>query len=148
MADERFPLLLTEKRRRRRGPRSICARIQRDERTKLRQQHPRGGGLCESKPEPLWKDSDFTLLNINIRGYNKKKNHADLVVHLEIIGQPSFVGITETWMTENGGCIPLPGYTLVFRRDRSDGRIGGGVIIFAHSSVADAVSTVIHFYSF
>ena len=81
--------------------------------------------MCESKPEPLCKDSDFTLLCMNIQGY--AKHHADLIVHLELIGQPSFVGFTETWLSNNGGCIPLLGYTLISTRNRLDGRQGGGI---------------------
>ena len=86
---------------------------------------------------PLSKDSDFTLLSLNIQGY--AVHHADLVVHLKLIGLPSFVGFTETWLTDMGGCIPLPGYTLISRRNRSDGRQGGGIVIFARDSVASQV---------
>ena len=86
---------------------------------------------------PLSRDSDFTLLSLNIQGY--AVHHADLVVHLKLIGLPNFVGFTETWLTDMGGCIPLLGYTLISRRNRSDGCQGGGIAFFARDSVASQV---------
>ena len=100
-------------------------------------QLPRSGGLCESKPEPLSKDSDFTLFCMNIESC--AEHHADMTVHLELIGLPSFVGFTETWLSNMSGCIPIPGYTLISRRNRLDGRQGGGIAFFARNSVASQV---------
>ena len=98
---------------------------------------PHGGGLCESKLVPLCIGSYFILLRMNIYGY--MKNNAEFAAHLKLIGMPSFVGITETWLTNKVGIISIPGYTLVSRKDRSDGRQGGGIVFFARDSVASQV---------
>ena len=54
---------------------------------------------------------------------------------------PSFVGLTEIWLTDVVGSFSLPGYTLVSRRDRNDGRQRGGIILFARDSV---VAQIVH----
>ena len=72
------------------------------------------------------------------------KNKAELLVHLEYIGMPSFVGITETWLTNLVGCISILGYSIVSRRDRCDGRQGGGIVFFARDSVASQIVHVGH----
>lgn len=56
--------------------------------------------------------------------------------------KPSIVCITETWLNLSVGSPSSHGYTLIARRDRGDGRIGGGVIIFALNPLADALTTI------
>ena len=138
---ERPPTLETCGRVRKRGPRSLEAVTRRNSNTEnpFGLQVPQGGGLCESKPAPPYKDSSFTLLCMNIRGF--LSHHVELSAHLEFIGMPSFVGLTETWLTNVVGSISLPGYTLVSRRDRNDGRQGGGIVLFARDSF---VAQIVH----
>ena len=135
---ERPPRLKACSRLRKRGPRSLHAAIKRGTVLDgLRQ--PRDGGLCKSKPAPSCETSIFTVLCGNLRGF--LSNHAELCVHLEMLGMPHFVGLVETWLTNVVGNISLPGYTLVSRRDRQDGRQGGGIVFFARNSV---FSQIVH----
>ena len=55
---------------------------------------------------------------------------------------PHFVGLVETLLTDLVGDISLPGYTLVSRRDRQDGRQGGGIALFARASVVSEIVCV------
>ena len=50
--------------------------------------------------------------------------------------RPSIIIICETWLTEyvTDNQVSLPNYSSLFRRDRCDGRQGGGVAIFVHDS--------------
>ena len=105
----------------------------------LNQRQPRDGGLCKSKLEPSCENSVLTLLCCNIRGFIS--HSAELSVHLELIGMPHFVGLVETLLTDLVGDISLPGYSLVSRRDRQDGRQGGGIALFALASV---VAEIVH----
>ena len=139
MIVERPPPLKASSRKRRRGRRSLNALLIREGNKKhpVGLQPPHSGGLCEPKPKPLCIGSDFTYLCVNIERY--MKNKAELIVHLEYIGMPSFVGITETWLTDLVGCISIPGYSIVSRRDRCDGRQGGGIVFFARDCVASQI---------
>ena len=51
--------------------------------------------------------------------------------------RPSIIIICETWLTElvTDSQVSLPNYSSLFRKDRCDGRRGGGVAIFVHDSV-------------
>ena len=83
---------------------------------------------------PSLTDNKITLLHVNIRGFIS--HSAELEVHLAMCGMPNFVGITETWLKDSIEHISLAGYTLVSRKDRSDGRQGGGIALFALNLVA------------
>ena len=141
----RPPGTLLSRRFRRRGPRSQDAlfRRRRRQRIDVSPVLPQSGGPCQSGPDPLFLHdiSNITIFHCNLRGFIT--NSPELEARLILMEKsPSIVCITETWLNSSIGSPSLYGYIIIGRRDRSDGRIGGGVIIFAHSSVADAVSTV------
>ena len=100
-------------------------------------QQPRGGGLCQTKPMSLSLDSSFSLLCVNIQGLIS--HSAELFAHLELIGLPFIVGVTETWLSNNVGNALLPGYSVISQRDRHDGRRCGGIALFARVSVASQI---------
>ena len=53
---------------------------------------------------------------------------------------PSLVCLNETFLDVSVKDVLLEGYELIARRDRDDGRKGGGVAVYAHSSVANGVT--------
>ena len=63
----------------------------------------------------------------NARSIGNKLDELQLCVEVE---KPHILGITESWGKEeiDDGELSLPGYTL-FRKDRDDGRKGGGVLL-------------------
>ena len=65
-----------------------------------------------------------------------------------ISNKPDLIFITETWANPDfpDGFYSLPGYNLV-RADRMDKR-GGGVMIYAHSTVTSSVVSLANFESF
>ena len=52
--------------------------------------------------------------------------------------RPSVIIITESWLTEfvSDNQISLPNYSIPFRKDRCDGRRGGGVAVFVHEALS------------
>ena len=50
--------------------------------------------------------------------------------------------INESWLDKSTEDIILEGYVIASRRDRDDGRKCGGVIVFAHCSVASRVTEI------
>lgn len=97
---------------------------------------PRGGGLCESRPEPPQNLVSFTFLHLNLRGFIS--HSAELSAHLRIHDFPHIVGITETLLDASVATSSLSGYTLVSRLDRRTGR-GGGIMLFARVDIACSV---------
>ena len=57
--------------------------------------------------------------------------------------KPCIICLTETWLNKSVGSPLLHDYVVIARRDRTDGRIGGGVIIFAITSFVDVITTVL-----
>ena len=52
---------------------------------------------------------------------------------------PDVLALTETWLDEAIEDIDVPGYRMVARRDRTDGRKGGGVALFCKREVRSVV---------
>ena len=52
------------------------------------------------------------------------------------------VCVNETFLNKAVEDVDLEGYTLVGRRDRSDGRAGGGIAAFAFSNIAERISLI------
>ena len=128
----------------RRGPRFIEALLRKRRRQKVFVSPvlPQGGGPCESGPDPPFTYFDFTsIFHSNVRGFitNSPKLEAQLYL---MDKRPSIICLTETWLNNSVGAPILHGYAVVCRRDRDDGRIGGGVIIFALTSLVDALTTI------
>ena len=80
------------------------------------------------------------MLLLNIRGFLSHK--AELDGTLALLHQPLLVGLTETWLDASVGEPSLSGYSRVSRLDRRDGRIGGGLLMFARQDVACWISHV------
>ena len=132
--------MLTSRRLRRRGPRSLHAV---DRRCRLDTQNsglhrPRGSSLCKSKLA-LPSNDCFTLVHLNMHGFCSHRH--ELEVQLEVLGYPDFVAITETVLDKSTISPALYGYELISRLDRRDGRSGGGIAFFARSALA---KTVVH----
>ena len=81
------------------------------------------------------------ILFCNIRGL--QSHIAELVAVLRVSKiQPSIVCLNETFLDSSIEDVPLEGYSEVARRDRADGRKGGGVIVYALDSIASRVTMV------
>ena len=92
-------------------------------------------GPCEAGPSIF---GNFSLLHCNIRGF--LSHRAELEGQLQLLSEaPALVCVNETFLDESVGddVVSLGGYKLAARRDRHDGRFGGGIVCF----VADAFST-------
>ena len=141
MVDERPPSPAEHRRLRRRGPKSVESILKRRPRLSSRsvRRQPRGGGLCQSRPEPPLNLDGFTLLHLNIRGFISHR--AELEAHLAMHCYPTFVGITETLLDQSAVSIQLSGYTLISRLDRRTSRRGGGIAFFARN---DSSNFVVH----
>lgn len=53
---------------------------------------------------------------------------------------PGLLCLNETFLDRSVPDLPIPGYTLVARRDRNDGRQCGGVAVYALTSIAASVT--------
>jgi hypothetical protein len=74
-------------------------------------------------------DGSFTVLHVNCRGW--RYNEPALSAQISLMHQrPSLVCVNETWLDDSVAFVLLAGYRLVSRRDRRDGRSGGGVAVF------------------
>ena len=86
-------------------------------------------GPCEAGPSIF---GNFSILHCNIRGF--LSHRAELEGHLRLLPEaPALICINETFLDDSvdDGVVSLGGYKLVARRDRHDGRFGGGIICFA-----------------
>ena len=54
---------------------------------------------------------------------------------------PAIVCLNETFLDESVEDVSLEGYIMVARRDRADGRKGGGVAVYALDSIANRVTS-------
>ena len=85
-------------------------------------------GPCEAGPSIF---GNFSILHCNIRGF--LSHRAELEGHLRLLPEaPALICINETFLDDSvdDGVVFLGGYKLVARRDRHDGRFGGGIICF------------------
>ena len=141
----RPPCTRHSRRFRRRGPRSYDALSRRRHRREfvVSPVLPQGGGPCQSGLIPPLIHDDVTIFHCNIRGFIT--NSPELEARLLIMGdkRPCIICLTETWLNNSVGSPTLNGYIVISRRDRDDGRIGGGVILFAMSYLDNAISTVL-----
>ena len=123
---------ITKRRIRRRGPRSREVLLRRclspDGVPSLVVSHlPRGGELRESSSSPPFINCSFYLFHCNIRGFLCKA--AELEARIKLMSvRPSIICLTETWLSPSTASANLSGYSVIVRRDRDDGRVGGGVI--------------------
>ena len=140
VVDERFPQPTALKRLRRRGPKSIASIQRRFVRHgQLGRRLPQGDGLCESSPSSPFALTSFTTLQHNMRGF--VSHRAEFEAHLQLLGNPIFVGLTGTLLNPSVKSPSLSGYSLISRLDRRDGRQGGGIAFYALNS---AVNSIVH----
>lgn len=71
---------------------------------------------------------EFTFLHSNVRGFSSES--AEITLLVETSAFPCLVCLTETFL-DCASAPALPGYALVSRLDRRDGRKCGGIILFA-----------------
>ena len=113
------------KRGRQRGPRSREARQRR---------------LGRGEPNTTGHE-EFTILHSNVRGFILRV--AELSARLRVMeSKPSVLCLTETLADIGLPSLRIEGYTLISRRDRDDGRLGGGVAVFALEKLAHRVTLV------
>ena len=94
-----------------------------------------GGGCGKSQPEPsatvALQLQQLSTFIVNI--FSFRAHAAELVAHLAITLPTNFM-LTETWLDKSCEEFPLAGYCCVSRRDRDDGRNGGGVSVYVKVS--------------
>ena len=83
----------------------------------------------------------FRVLHVNIKGWIS--HAAELVAKLRrLTEKPDLICVNETALNRIIEHLTLRGYSLVARRDRSDGRLGGGIAAFAASGIAERVTLI------
>ena len=86
-----------------------------------------------------FESANFTVFHCNLNGF---RTHADeLDAYLELLeDKPTFVLLNETKLDKSTQDeeLTLTGYSLLSRRDRRDGRKGGGVACFVRKDAAAA----------
>ena len=113
--------------------------------------NPQGEAFGEAEDPSSSLDS-FAVFCTNIRSI--KANEAELTARINI-HKPEIIAMGETWMDETVSYIPIPGYEVVSRRDRSKDSNCGGVIVYAkttfncivlleHSKIAELSWHIIH----
>jgi hypothetical protein len=54
--------------------------------------------------------------------------------------KPQILSLNETFLDNSVGEVNIEGYSMIGRRDRSDGRKCGGVAVYAQAHVAECVT--------
>lgn len=86
-----------------------------------------------------FQDGSITGMFLNIQGLTS--HLAELVAVIRLAKHPpSLVCLNETFLDKATEDIQLEGYKMVARRDRSDGRKGGGVAVYACENIAARVT--------
>jgi hypothetical protein len=87
----------------------------------------------------LWQASSFVLWHVNIQGLIS--SCAELVARIRIAKvKPHIICLNENFLDKSVGDVTIEGYTIVGRRDRSDGRKCGGVAVYVQSRLAECVT--------
>ena len=124
---------------RKRGPRSQAASASRLDRRSRRAYAANSDETTEERH--IWQDMKFRVLHVNIRGWIS--HVAELVARLRRLQEkPDLICVNETFLDRTVEHLTLEGYTLVARRDRNDGRQGGGIAAFATSDIAERVTLI------
>ena len=88
---------------------------------------------------------DFSLLHCNIRGFISHR--AELEGQLRLLPSlPSVICLNETFLDEStaDAQLWLTGYNLLSRRDRRDGRSGGGIVCFVSVGFTGHIALLEH----
>ena len=81
---------------------------------------------------------EFRIMNVNVHGLLAHKS--ELEFQLSDQGFPDLVALTETLLDKSVKHIDLYGYALVSRRDRDDGRQGGGIALYCRPSLQNSIT--------
>ena len=126
-------------RMRKRGPRSQAASALRLDRRSRRADVANSNETTEERH--TWQDMKFRVLHVNIRGW--VSHVAELAARLRRMKEkPNLICVNETFLDRTLEHRTLEGYTLVARRDRNDGRQGGGIAALAASDIAERVTLI------
>ena len=126
-------------RMRKRGPRSQAASALRLDRRSRRADVANSNETTEERH--TWQDMKFRVLHVNIRGW--VSHVAELAARLRRMKEkPNLICVNETFLDRTLEHLTLEGYTLVARRDRNDGRQGGGIAALAASDIAERVTLI------
>ena len=102
---------------RRRGPRSALATERRAATIRRSQGQSQDPGLDGIN---YWSDAKFRILLVNIRGWTS--HAAELTARIRRMDQkPDFICVNETFLNQAIEHIRLEGYSVIARRNRSDG---------------------------
>ena len=117
-----------------RGSRSAASRNRRGGRiNSSTPNHPHGAGSCESEPTAPFSPFHFSILHANVQGY--RSHLAEVEARLSLMEPPGILCFNETFLNNATDSLDISNYTLLGRRDRCDGREGGGIAVFARSDV-------------
>ncbi len=99
-------------------------------------------GPCEAGPSFF---EDFSVFQCNIRGFISHR--AELEGQLQLLSRaPALICLNETLLDDSvtNDQLRLGGYKLASRRDRDDGRTGGGIACFVADALAEQVVLIEH----
>ena len=81
------------------------------------------------------------ILHGNVQGLLSHK--AELSARLRTMtSKPAVLCLSETFLDKSIGSVELEGYVLAARRDRTDGRTRGGIIVFARTDIANRITQI------
>ena len=101
--------------------------------------------LRESKIIAPSSFDNFTIDLVDIRGF--VSHAAELVGHLKLNGPPHLLALNDTSLDKSLKVVPLPGFTIVSRRDRDEGACGG-IAVFAADNIASYITLLHHSVSY
>ena len=120
---------------RRRGPRSLEALH------KPRCRGPARERINAADQSVHLDEEKFNIFFVNIRGFVSHPAELTGMLRLYIV-LPEIVCLNETFLNRSIEDVELEGYSVVARRDRKDGRQGGGVLVFARRDVANLITLI------
>ena len=90
----------------------------------------------------FWQHSKFHIFHVNIQGW--LSHSAELTARVRLIDEkPDLICVNETFLNGTVENVFLEGYTVVMRRDRADGRNGGGILALARREIAERITVVL-----
>ena len=96
-----------------------------------------GGPSGEPPIKPVVHSNSIpqvSCLVVNIRSFLTHRVEMEARIQ-SLAVRPVVIGITESWLDDSIEHVSLVGYVLVVRRDRGDGRKGGGILLFVREDV-------------
>ena len=113
---------------RKRGPRSIEARLRRQ-----------GREDAFSTFQNTFLHGDVAILLCNIRSL--VRNVGELIGRIKLMDrEPDIICLNETWLDKSIKSVSIDGYVCVGRRDRKSGQKCGGIATYARSGLATQIT--------